>query len=287
MNFETILYEIEDKILTITLNRPDRLNAFTGQMMDELISAFKQAGDDDDVRVIIVTGSGRGFCAGADLGAGEASFNRDENPRSPKTEDKENLEWIRDGGGRTTLAIFDCPKPVIAAINGPAVGVGVTMTLPMDIRIASDKARFGFVFSRRGAVPEACSSWFLPRIVGISKALDWCFSGKVFSAQEALKHSLVSEVIEEDNLIKRALEIGNTYISKTSSVSVSLSRQMLWRMLGANHPQEAHLVDSLAMEKMGKSSDIKEGILSFLEKREPKFPMKVSKDLPDIGLEKK
>lgn len=271
----------EGNIFIIRLNRPEKLNAFTRVMQDELIKVFDYTDENDDIKAVIITGSGKAFCAGADLVEGANTFNYGEQGNKLSNEDH------RDGGGMVALRIYESKKPVIGAINGDAVGVGVTMTLPMDIRISSDKARFGFVFSRRGAVPEACSSWFLPRIVGISKALDWCFSGKVFSAQEALKNGLVSEVVEEDNLIKRALEIGNTYISKTSSVSVSLSRQMLWRMLGANHPQEAHLVDSLAMEKMGKSSDIKEGILSFLEKREPKFPMKVSKDLPDIGLEKK
>ena len=271
----------EGNIFIIRLNRPEKLNAFTRAMQDELIKVFDYTDENDDIKAVIITGSGKAFCAGADLVEGANTFNYGEQGNKLSNQDH------RDGGGMVVLRIYESKKPVIGAINGDAVGVGVTMTLPMDIRIASDKARFGFVFSRRGAVPEACSSWFLPRIVGISKALDWCFSGKVFSAQEALKNGLVSEVVEADNLIKRALEIGNTYISKTSSVSVSLSRQMLWRMLGANHPQEAHLVDSLAMEKMGKSSDIKEGILSFLEKREPKFPMKVSKDLPDIGLEKK
>ena len=271
----------EGNIFIISLNRPEKLNSFTRVMQDELIKVFDYTDENDDIKAVIITGSGKAFCAGADLVEGANTFNYGEQGNKLSNEDH------RDGGGMVALRIYESKKPVIGAINGDAVGVGVTMTLPMDIRIASDKARFGFVFSRRGAVPEACSSWFLPRIVGISKALDWCFSGKVFSAQEALKNGLVSEVVEEDSLIKRALEIGNTYISKTSSVSVSLSRQMLWRMLGANHPQEAHLVDSLAMEKMGKSSDIKEGILSFLEKREPKFPMKVSKDLPDIGLEKK
>ena len=271
----------EGNIFIISLNRPEKLNAFTRVMQDELIKVFDYTDENDDIKAVIITGSGKAFCAGADLVEGANTFNYGEQGNKLSNEDH------RDGGGMVALRIYESKKPVIGAINGDAVGVGVTMTLPMDIRIASDKARFGFVFSRRGAVPEACSSWFLPRIVGISKALDWCFSGKVFSAQEALKNGLVSEVVEADNLIKRALELGDNYTSKTSSVSVSLSRQMLWRMLGANHPQEAHLVDSLAMEKMGKSSDIKEGILSFLEKREPKFPMKVSKDLPDIGLEKK
>ena len=189
----------------------------------------------------------------------------------------------RDGGGLVALRIFRSKKPVIGAINGDAVGVGATMTLPMDIRIASDSARFGFVFSRRGAVPEACSSWFLPRIVGISKALDWCYTGKVFTSREALEHGLVSDVIPDDKLIDRALEIGSSYSSKTSAISVSLARQMMWNMLAATHPEEAHILDSMAMERMGKSPDIKEGIASFLEKRAPNFPMKVSKDLPDLS----
>ena len=189
----------------------------------------------------------------------------------------------RDGGGLVALRIFRSKKPVIGAINGDAVGVGATMTLPMDIRIASQSARFGFVFSRRGAVPEACSSWFLPRIVGISKALDWCYTGKVFTSREALEHGLVSDVLPDDKLIDRALEIGTSYSAKTSAVSVSLARRMMWNMLAATHPEEAHILDSMAMERMGKSPDIKEGIASFLEKRAPNFSMKVSKDLPDLS----
>ncbi len=282
MNFETIKYEVKDKILTITLNRPDRLNAFTGQMMNDLISAFDSASNDDEVRVVIVTGEGRGFCAGADLGAGEATFNRDENPRVKKTEDVDDLEWLRDGGGRTTLAIYDCSKPIIAAINGPAVGVGVTMTLPMDIRLASEEAKFGFVFARRGLVPEAASSWFLPRIVGISKSLEWTFSGKVFDAEEALKGGLIRSIHSKDSLLDEAKKIANEIIENTSPVSVSMTRQMLWKMLGADHPMEAHKVDSRAIYELGKGEDTKEGVNSFLEKRPPKFPSKVSKDMPDF-----
>ena len=282
MNFETIKYEVKDKILTITLNRPDRLNAFTGQMMNDLISAFDSASNDDEVRVVIVTGEGRGFCAGADLGAGEATFNRDENPRAKKTDDEENLEWLRDGGGRTTLAIYDCSKPIIAAINGPAVGVGVTMTLPMDIRLASEEAKFGFVFARRGLVPEAASSWFLPRIVGISKSLEWTFSGKVFDAEEALKGGLIRSIHSKDSLMDEAKNIANEIIENTSPVSVSMTRQMLWKMLGADHPMEAHKVDSRAIYELGKGEDTKEGVNSFLEKRPPEFPSKVSKDMPDF-----
>ena len=282
MKFETIKYEVKDKILTITLNRPDRLNAFTGQMMNDLISAFDSASNDDEVRVVIVTGEGRGFCAGADLGAGEATFNRDENPRAKKTDNKENLEWLRDGGGRTTLAIYDCSKPIIAAINGPAVGVGVTMTLPMDIRLASEEAKFGFVFARRGLVPEAASSWFLPRIVGISKSLEWTFSGKVFDAEEALNGGLIRSIHSKDSLVDEAKKIANEIIENTSPVSVSMTRQMLWKMLGADHPMEAHKVDSRAIYELGKGEDTKEGVNSFLEKRPPEFPSKVSKDMPDF-----
>ena len=282
MNYETIKYEVNDKILTITLNRPDRLNAFTGQMMNDLISAFDSASKDDEIRVVIVTGEGRGFCAGADLGAGEATFNRDENPRAKKSEDEENLEWLRDGGGRTTLAIYDCSKPIIAAINGPAVGVGVTMTLPMDIRLASEEAKFGFVFARRGLVPEAASSWFLPRIVGISKSLEWTFSGKVFNAEEALEGGLIRSIHSIDSLMDEAKSIAREIIENTSPVSVSMTRQMLWKMLGADHPMEAHKIDSRAIYELGKGDDTKEGVNSFLEKRAPDFPSKVSQDMPDF-----
>ena len=282
MNYETIKYEVNNKILTITLNRPDKLNAFTGQMMNDLISAFDSASKDDEIRVVIVTGEGRGFCAGADLSAGEASFNRDQNPRAKKSDDEETHEWLRDGGGRTTLAIYDCSKPIIAAINGPAVGVGVTMTLPMDIRLASEEAKFGFVFARRGLVPEAASSWFLPRIVGISKSLEWTFSGKVFNAEEALEGGLIRSIHSKDSLLDEAKSIAKEIIENTSPVSVSMTRQMLWKMLGADHPMEAHKIDSRAIYELGKGDDTKEGVNSFLEKRAPDFPSKVSQDMPDF-----
>ena len=283
MEFETILYEIKDKVLTITLNRPERLNAFTGQMMDDLIEAFDKAGKDDDVRVIIVTGAGRGFCAGADLGAGANTFNREVRNNRGETEGiKDNPEWMRDGGGRTTLAIFDCPKPIIAAFNGPAVGVGVTMTLPMDIRIASEEARFGFVFARRGLVPEAASSWFLPRVVGINKALEWTFSGRVFSAEEAKEGGLIRSIHPANELLEEAKKLAQEIVENTSPVSVAMTRQMLWKLLGADHPMEAHKVDSRAIYELGKSGDAKEGVESFLEKRSPKFPSKVSKDMPEF-----
>ena len=281
MEFETILYDVKDKVLTVTLNRPERLNAFTGQMMDDLIEAFDKAGKNDEIRVIIVTGAGRGFCAGADLGAGANTFNREVRNNRGETEGiKDNPEWMRDGGGRTTLAIFDCPKPIIAAFNGPAVGVGVTMTLPMDIRIASEEARFGFVFARRGLVPEAASSWFLPRIVGISKALEWTFSGKVFSAEEAKDGGLIRSVHPANKLMDEAYKLAQEIIDNTSPVSVALTRQMLWKMLGADHPMEAHKVDSQLIYELGKAEDAKEGVNSFLEKRSPKFPSKVSRDMP-------
>ena len=281
MEFETILYDKKDKVLTITLNRPERLNAFTGQMMDDLIDAFDKAGKDDEIRVIIVTGAGRGFCAGADLGAGANTFNREVRNNKGETEDiKDNPEWMRDGGGRTTLAIFDCPKPIIAAFNGPAVGVGVTMTLPMDIRIASEEAKFGFVFARRGLVPEAASSWFLPRVVGISKALEWTFSGRVFSAEEAKEGGLIRSIHPANDLLDEANKLAQEIVENTSPVSVAMTRHMLWKLLGADHPMEAHIVDSRAIYELGKAGDAKEGVESFLEKRSPKFPSKVSKDMP-------
>ena len=261
----------------VSLNRPKKLNAFTKTMQDELIKVFDYTDENDDIKSVMITGEGRAYCAGADLVDGPNTFNYSEQGNRLSNDDH------RDGGGLVALRIFRSKKPVIGAINGDAVGVGATMTLPMDVRIASKSARFGFVFSRRGAVPEACSSWFLPRIVGISKALDWCYTGKVFNSQEALQHGLVSEVVPDDKLIDRALEIGSSYSSKTSAISVSLARQMMWNMLAATHPEEAHILDSMAMERMGKSPDIKEGIASFLEKRAPSFSMKVSKDLPDLS----
>ena len=274
--YKELLTSLHGDTFVVSLNRPKKLNAFTKTMQDELIKVFDYTDKTDEIKSVIVTGEGRAFCAGADLVEGPNTFDYAEEGNKLSNNDH------RDGGGLVALRIFRSKKPVIGAINGDAVGVGATMTLPMDIRIASDSARFGFVFSKRGAVPEACSSWFLPRIVGISKALDWCYTGKVFKSQEALQHGLVSEVIAERELLERALEIGSSYSSKTSSISVSLARQMMWNMLASTHPEEAHILDSMAMEKMGKSLDIKEGIASFLEKRDPNFPMKVSKDLPDL-----
>ena len=275
--YKELLTSQHDDTFVISLNRPKKLNAFTKTMQDELIKAFDYTDENDDIKSVVITGKGRAYCAGADLVDGPNTFNYSEEGNRLSNDDN------RDGGGLVALRIFRSKKPVIGAINGDAVGVGATMTLPMDIRIASKSARFGFVFSRRGAVPEACSSWFLPRIVGISKALDWCYTGKVFNSQEALQYGLVSDVLPDDKLIDRALEIGSSYSAKTSAVSVSLARRMMWNMLAATHPEEAHILDSMAMERMGKSPDIKEGIASFLEKRAPNFSMKVSKDLPDLS----
>lgn len=282
MAYETLLTATENGVLTLTLNRPDRLNAFTGQMMLDLIDVFDKSDADDSVRAIVVTGAGRGFCAGADLAAGGDTFNYDERTDRPEREGGKVGTPDRDGGGRVTLRIFDSKKPVIAAVNGPAVGVGVTMQLPMDIRLASDQAKFGFVFSRRGICPEACSSWFLPRLVGIQQALDWTFSGRVFSAQEAKEGGLVKEVLPHDDLLPRAYEIARDIAENTSAISVALSRQLMWRMLGASHPMEAHRADSRGIYEMGKGEDAKEGVMSFLEKRAPNFPGKVSSDLPDL-----
>ena len=271
----TVATEVSEGILTITLDRPDRLNAFTTEMQADLIAAFDQADEDRSVRCVVVTGRGRGFCAGADLGGGGETFdaraqNGGAEPNRPR----------RDGGGMVTLRIFQSTKPVIAAINGPAVGVGVTMTLPMDIRLAAESARFGFVFARRGLVPEAASSWFLPRVVGISRAAEWCFTGRVFGADEALAAGLVRSVHPDGELLDAAYALAGEIAASTSPVSVTLTRQMLWRMLGEPHPMAAHRVDSAAIDTLGRGADVREGVASFLEKRPPHFPSRVPDDLP-------
>ena len=275
MDYSQILYSVDDHVATLTLNRPDKLNAFTVTMMREMIDAFGRVDADDDVRAVIVTGAGRGFCAGADLSGGGETF---AHGGSDQTEER----VIRDGGGMVSLRIFECVKPVIAAINGPAVGVGVTMTLPMDIRLASTSAKFGFVFARRGIVPEACSSWFLPRIVGINQALEWCYSGRVFTAEEALSGGLVRSVHEPDDLLPAARAIAAEIVDNTSPVSVALTRKMMWSMMTADHPMEAHRVDSRAINERGRSADAREGVESFLEKRPARFADKVSDGLPDV-----
>ena len=276
MDFEQIRYEVADGILTITLDRPERLNAWTPVMQRELIEALDRSDADDDVRVVIFTGEGRGYCAGADLAGGGETFDwRDREGAGPDA-------VPRDGGGRFVLRAFNSTKPLIAAINGPAVGVGATMTLPMDIRMAAASARIGFVFARRGIVPEATSSWFLPRVVGINRAMEWVASGRVFSAEEALAGGLVRSVHPGDELLPAAREIAREIADNTAPVSVALARQMLWRMLGAQHPMEAHRVDSRAMFARGQSADAREGVTAFLEKRDAQFPDRVSDGLPDV-----
>ncbi len=276
MEYTEILYDVADRVATITLHRPERMNAFTNTMMRELIDAFDRVDGDDGVRVVIVTGAGRAFCAGADLGGGGDTFARG------GSDIHTGVGVPRDGGGMVSLRIFECTKPVIGAINGAAVGVGVTMTLPMDIRLASEAARFGFVFARRGIVPEACSSWFLPRLVGISQAAEWCYSGRVFPASEALAGGLVRSVHGPDELLIVARELAAEIADNTAPVSVALTRQMLWRMLGASHPMEAHRVDSRGIQSRGAGADAREGVESFLDKRQPVYPTKVSDGLPDI-----
>jgi enoyl-CoA hydratase/carnithine racemase len=276
MEFQEIIYDQTDGIATITLNRPDKLNAFTGRMMHEVIAALDMTDADDNVKVVIFTGAGRAFCAGADLSSGGETFAKG----GSDVQTKQGVP--RDGGGLVSLRIYESLKPVIGVINGPAVGVGVTMTLPMDFRLASDTAKFGFVFAKRGIVPEACSSYFLPRLVGISQATEWVFTGRVFPASEALAGGLVRSVHSGDDLMAAAIAIAREIADNTAPVSVSLSRKMLWHMLGASHPMEAHRADSRGIQERGRSADSKEGVVSFLEKRAAVYPDKVSDGLPNI-----
>ncbi|MEM8922200.1 MAG: crotonase/enoyl-CoA hydratase family protein [Actinomycetota bacterium] len=275
MSYETLLYEVADNgVATITLNRPDRLNAFNDVMRRELLALFDEIDADDRVRAVIVTGSGRGFCAGADLSGGGDTFDASARGRDP---DRAN----RDGGGTVSLRIFELTKPIIAAINGPAVGVGITMTLPMDVRLAAESAKIGFVFARRGIVPEACSSWFLPRVVGISRAAQWCYSGRVFPAAEAAEAGLV-ELVADDALLDRAREIADDIAVNAAPVSVAVTRQLLWRGLTFDHPMLSHRADSRAIQSLGAMADAKEGVSSFLEKREPEWTLSPSDDTPDV-----
>jgi enoyl-CoA hydratase/carnithine racemase len=285
MTYSTIRYAVADKIATITLSRPEKLNAFNLAMMSDIVGAFDQVDADDEVGAVIVTGEGRAFCAGADLSAGGSTFDSKRRPDAPFHADGTpdyGKESARDSGGKMTLRIFECLKPVIAAINGPAVGIGATMTLPMDIRLASDSARIGFVFARRGIVPEAASAFFLPRIVGISQALEWCYSGRVFAAEEAQRGGLVKAVHAPGDLIPAARAIASEIIENSAPVSIALIRQMMWRGLGQSHPMEAHRADSRAILSRGRSPDAAEGVSSFLDKRAPHFPNRVSSDMPDF-----
>ena len=276
MAHEEILYSVDGPVATITLHRPDKLNAFTNRMLKEIIAAFDASDADDDVRAVVVTGSGRAFCAGADLSGGGDTFAKGGSDVAARS------GVVRDGGGLVALRIFESKKPVIGAINGAAVGVGVTMTLPMDVRLAAEGAKFGFVFARRGIVPEAASSWFLPRLVGISQAAEWCYTGRMVSATEARDARLVRSVHAADELLPAAHSLAREIAENTAPVSVALTRQMLWRMLGAAHPMEAHRVDSRAINSRGASDDAREGVTSFLEKRPPNFPVRVSDGLPEV-----
>ncbi len=275
-DYTQIRYEVRESIATVTLSRPEKMNAFTGVMMNELLDVFDQIDGDDAVRAVIVTGDGKAFCAGADLSGGAKTF--DDGDWSSRGDDSVR----RDGGGQVTLRIFGCKKPVIAAINGAAVGIGATMTLPIDVRLASNSARIGFVFARRGIVPEACSSWFLPRVVGISRAAEWVYTGRILSADEARDGGLVRSTYAPDELLPAARALAREIADNTSGVSVALSRQMLWRMLGAAHPMDAHRADSRGIQQRGRSTDAREGVTSFLEKRPAIFSDSVANALPDI-----
>jgi enoyl-CoA hydratase/carnithine racemase len=266
--YETIRTEERDGVLTVFLNRPDKMNAYTKLMSDELMEVYKKADLDDDVRVVIVTGEGRAFCAGMDLSAGGSTFSSNA-----------ELEGYRDSGGQVSLKVYEMKKPVIAAINGAAVGIGLTMTLPMDIRIVKKDAKIGFVFARRGIGPEACSGWFLPRLVGMGKALEWMYTGRYIPTSEALEHGLIQ--YEEEDPLKKAYEIADDIAKNTAATSNAFVRQLLWKMQGANHPFESHLPESKFLYWAGKNADANEGIQSFLEKRAAKFPLKNS-DLPDF-----
>ncbi|GAB3378743.1 crotonase/enoyl-CoA hydratase family protein [Spongiibacter taiwanensis] len=280
----TLLYSVENHIATITFNRPEALNAFNAEMNRELLALLDLIDEDDEVRAVVFTGSGRAFCAGADLAGGGDTFDVSGGDDAHNEDGSINYsaDSIRDLGGRLTLRMYQCKKPLIAAINGAAVGVGITMTLAMDIRLASDKAKVGFVFTRRGIVPEAASSYFLPRVVGISRALEMCYSGRVYPATELADSGLFRKVVSSDALLPEAYEIAREIVENTAPVSIALTRQMLWRGLDMSHPMEAHIVDSRTVLSRGMSSDAQEGVNAFLEKRPAEFKDRVSKDLPDF-----
>jgi enoyl-CoA hydratase/carnithine racemase len=280
MTYTQIAYEVADHVATITLDRPDRLNAFTVTMQRELCAALDEVDADPEVRAVVVTGRGRGFCAGADLGAGDASFDRTRGKAVAVGSSPEPDGRHRDEGGLVALRFFECTKPVIGAINGPAVGVGITMALPFDVRLASTTSKFGFVFARRGLVPEACSSWFLPRVVGISRAMEWCATGRVFGPDEARDGGLVRSVHEPEALLPAAYDLAQEIATTTSAVSATVTRALLWRMLGASHPMDAHRLDSAFIVALGAGPDVREGVTSFLEKRPPSFPAQVPADVP-------
>jgi len=279
-DFETLLYRIEDGVAVITLNRPDKMNAYNAVMRTELLAAFDRTDGDDAVKAVVLTGAGRAYCAGADISQGEQAFDP---ARKGAAEHREIVDGIaRDGAGMLSMRIFNSLKPVIGAVNGAAVGAGVTTLLPLDIRMASTAAKFGFVFSRRGVTPEAASSWFLPRIVGISTALEWCYSGRLVLPEEALAKGLVRSVHAPDDLLPAAIALGREFADNGAPVSMALIRQMMWRMLGAAHPMDAHRADTRAIRARGAAADAKEGVAAFLEKRAPQFPDRLSDGLPGI-----
>lgn len=281
-SFQDIQYGVTDGIATITLNRPHALNSFTDTMEGELLEALDRCDENDEVRVVVITGAGRAFCAGMDLSASDATFDTWRMAAAPPGEPQTELPIRRDGGGRVVLRMFALDKPIIAAINGPAVGVGITMPLAADFRLAVDDSRMAFVFTRRGLVPECCSTWFLPRLVPMQAALDWVLSGRMISAQEALEAGLLRSLHPADQLLDAAYDLARSLIAHTAPVSVALARQMMWRMLGADHPMRAHIVETYALNVRGVSADAREGIAAFLEKREAHYPLAVSTDLPEV-----
>jgi len=279
--FTTFTVENKDGIAIATFSRPEKMNTFNAVMMEELIALFDQTDADDTVRSVIITGTGKAFCAGADLSSGGGTFD----PARRDLSRELIVNGIRrDGGGRVSLRIFRSLKPVIAAVNGAAVGVGATMQLPMDFRLASSEARYGFVFNRRGIAPEAASSFFLPKLVGVSQALEWMYSGRVFGAEEALKAGLVRSIHKPEDLLPAAIDFAHSLTDKTAPVSVAVTRQMVWNMLGASHPMDAHRADSRAINLRGAAADVQEGIASFKDKRDPKFVNSVANEMPDLGI---
>jgi enoyl-CoA hydratase/carnithine racemase len=279
VTYDAIRYEADGPVLTVTLDRPEKLNAYTARMGVELADAFNRASEDDDIRAVILTGEGRGFCSGADISAGAGSFDMQGGEGARNFGAGARAENRGDGAGFVG-ALFNCKKATIAAFNGPAVGVGITLALPTDIKIASRAARFGFVFARRGLVPEAGSAWFLPQLVGLPQALRWCLSGRVFDADEALAGGLVNEVVEPSALLPRAREVALEIAENTAPVSIALTRQMLWRFAGAPNPFDLLKIDGPFARALGSSGDVKEVVSAFLEKRPPQFSGRVSRDMP-------
>lgn len=275
-SYKTIQFEKKEQAAVLTLDRPQKLNAFNLRMLEEMLDAIKYVNENDDIEFLIITGSGKAFCAGADLSSGKKTFDKNFDTR-----DFHDAEYRKDAGGILNLELYRCLKPVIIACNGDAVGVGATMQLPADIRIASSNARYGFVFANRGIVPDGCASWFLPRVIGICKSLQLCYSGKLIDAEEALEIGLI-DYICDDNVVEYALDKGRDLCSSSAPVSIAMTRQMIWSLSGESNPELAHEIESKAIDSRGQSDDAKEGVMSFLEKRKPKFKNKVSSDMPEV-----